>query len=72
MVYFNYIATGLIAVFILIAALVKKRRPLSERFDRLIESRRFEIAERSEYMEEDGIRYQFVKYVKVPPEGGRR
>ena len=43
MVYFNYIAMGLICVFILIAALVKKRRPLSERFERLIESRRFEI-----------------------------
>ena len=43
MVYFNYIAMGLICVFILIAALVKKRRPLSEHFDRLIESRRFEI-----------------------------
>ena len=34
---------GLICVFILIAALVKKKRPFSERFDRLIESRRFEI-----------------------------
>lgn len=34
---------GLIGVFILIAALVKKKRPFSERFDRLIESRRFEI-----------------------------
>ena len=41
-------------------------------FRDLDKSRRFEIAERSEYMEEDGIRYQFVKYVKVPPEGGRR
>lgn len=43
MVYFNYISMGLICVFILIAALVKKKRPFSERFDRLIESRRFEI-----------------------------
>ncbi len=43
MVYFNYISMGLIGVFILIAALVKKKRPFSERFDRLIESRRFEI-----------------------------
>lgn len=43
MVYFNYIAMGLICVFILIAALVKKRRAFSERFDRLLESRRFEI-----------------------------
>ncbi len=43
MVYFNYISMGLICVFILIAALIKRRRPLSERFTRLIESRRFEL-----------------------------
>ena len=43
MVYFNYISMGLICVFILLAALIKRRRPLSERFTRLIESRRFEL-----------------------------
>ena len=43
MVYFNYISMGLISVFILIAALVKRRRPFSDRFDQLIGSRRFEI-----------------------------
>lgn len=42
MVYFNYISMGLICVFIIIAALVKKKRPLSDRWERLIESRRFE------------------------------
>ena len=38
----------------------------------LDESHRFEMESHSEYMEENGIRYRFVKYVKVPPEGGRR
>ena len=41
-------------------------------FRNLDKSRRFEVAWRSEYMEEDGISYRFVRYEKVPPEGGRR
>ena len=38
----------------------------------LDKSRRFEVSDRSEVMEENGIRYQWIHYVKVPPEGGRR
>ena len=41
-------------------------------FRNLDESRKFYVERRSEYMEEDGIRYRFVTYVKELPEGGRR
>ncbi len=41
-------------------------------FRNMDESRRFELQERSEVMEENGIRYQFLHYVKELPEGGRR
>ena len=41
-------------------------------FRNMDESRRFELQERSEVMEENGIQYQFLHYVKEPPEGGRR
>ena len=41
-------------------------------FRNLDESERFSLEGRSEMMEENGIRYQFLHYVKEPPEGGRR
>ena len=45
----------------------------ADRFFRdLDESRRFELKSSSDMMEENGIRYRFLHYVKVPPEGGRR
>ncbi len=45
----------------------------ADRFFRdLDESRRFVLAGSSEPMEENGIRYRFLHYIKEPPEGGRR
>lgn len=41
-------------------------------FRNLDESRRYSVGERSEIMEEDGIRYQFIHYYREPPEGGIR
>ena len=35
-------------------------------------SGRFELESSSEPVEENGIRYRFLRYVKIPPEGGRR
>ena len=41
-------------------------------FRNMDESERFSLVSRSEVMEENGIRYQFLRYKKDPPEGGRR
>lgn len=41
-------------------------------FRNMDEMNRFYIESTSEEMEENGIRYRFLRYVKEPPEGGRR
>lgn len=45
----------------------------ADRFFRDMDScSRFELAESSDWIEENGIRYRYLHYVKEPPEGGRR
>ena len=41
-------------------------------FRNMDESKRFDIVSRSEVMEENGIKYQFLTYAKEHNEGGRR